>query len=547
VDGETSSADSQALLRYAEIGLRIDTQTEIDAARLRSVLDEFAATCTEYRLGIDGRLADGLLEIAWRNRQHDMWVRRIAQQFIDADAGAVQASTPNAAVLSMAVGAGTSLAALLQAVLANLPPEIAAQVQALLDAGDVQDALVVMGVLPADAVASAEGSDDGIYAGVLEPGSADTLDGSGSASNTGEAQAFLQWASNLLNSAGAGISTGQVDVGKALDALGELKDLVIGDNPLPFAIAGGVATSATSAAGDLESSSNCDLAKLQAAQATQEFTQNQSGDTGRRLAQAYAALIAACGPGAMASTALYTAGGTSLIGPPIGIDKGGFDSAANNHNGLGGGDQDQTAGWLSQSGDGSDSDVSRLDLSSTDASAAGAMDSATGGTGAGGIAAAYPDGAKPPKGTAEGDAWRYQRYQDRGGLLSFDDWYSLSRGGRSGGASHQAIQQEIVDQFRSDFPNAQGAQKEYAVLGSGRWADAFWPTGPNDKPVYHQIGGLNPQRGDPIARERQAIADIRSVVGDNADIYFWNRDDPSAPPLINPDKQPGWYPPSMGD
>ena len=60
MDAETSSADPQALLAYAEVGLRIDADLEARAMRLAAVLDQFAATCTEYKLGIDGRMADPL-------------------------------------------------------------------------------------------------------------------------------------------------------------------------------------------------------------------------------------------------------------------------------------------------------------------------------------------------------------------------------------------------------------------------------------------------------------------------------------------------------
>jgi hypothetical protein len=148
VDGETSSADPQALLRYAEIGLRVDTNMEIEAARLRVILDEFAATCTEYKLGIDGTLTNRLLDIAARNRRHNMWVRRIAQQFIDADAGALGQTSLSAAPTAGANASGLDLASLLQAVLALMPPQTAATVVMLLMAGNVRDGLGLAGVLP---------------------------------------------------------------------------------------------------------------------------------------------------------------------------------------------------------------------------------------------------------------------------------------------------------------------------------------------------------------------------------------------------------------
>jgi len=145
---------------------------------------------------------------------------------------------------------------------------------------------------------------------------------------------------------------------------------------------------------------------------------------------------------------------------------------------------------------------------------------------------------KPKRGTREGEVWRYTRYKLRGakkpqgGKLTFREWMKRSRGTRGGGPNHEAIQKK-----RS--LEVEGADTEVQV--GDRFADAYWPDGPNGKPVYHQIGGRN-KRGDPIIREREAINDIRNVVGDDADIWFWDKNDPSAktPTLINPDKQPGW-------
>ncbi len=147
-----------------------------------------------------------------------------------------------------------------------------------------------------------------------------------------------------------------------------------------------------------------------------------------------------------------------------------------------------------------------------------------------------PAGDKAPKGTPEGDKWRYERYKAEGGTKDFDDWYKISRGGRGGGPGHQAIQNDLVTR--------PGARKEVTV--GNRAADAYWPPdtpGAGSKPVYHQIGGKNPGRGDPIHREREAIRDLRKVLGDDADIWFWDKTNPSAPPLKNPDKMPGWVEP----
>src|SRR3954470_23024113 len=68
-DSETSSADPAARIAYSEAGLRLDAELDVWAIRLRAVLDEFAATCTEYHTGIHGSLADGLRDLAQRNRE----------------------------------------------------------------------------------------------------------------------------------------------------------------------------------------------------------------------------------------------------------------------------------------------------------------------------------------------------------------------------------------------------------------------------------------------------------------------------------------------
>ncbi len=144
---------------------------------------------------------------------------------------------------------------------------------------------------------------------------------------------------------------------------------------------------------------------------------------------------------------------------------------------------------------------------------------------------------KPAKGTVEGDDWRYKRYQEEGGQLDFDEWFKRSRGGRSGGPGHQEIQTALTD-------GVKGAEKEVQI--GDRFADAYWPPGSNGnvKPVYHQIGGLNPVRGDPIMREREAIDDLRKTLGNDVDIYFWDKTKPGSQPIINPDKLKSWMKPT---
>ena len=112
----------------------------------------------------------------------------------------------------------------------------------------------------------------------------------------------------------------------------------------------------------------------------------------------------------------------------------------------------------------------------------------------------------PPKGTLEGDAARYDRYVAGSGDLSYDEWYPLSRGGRGGDAAHSQIQNAL---------EAQGYQTEYQI--GDRWVDAY------TEGEIHQIGELN-GRGDPVARERDAINDIlNSPEYNNETIYFWDK------------------------
>jgi hypothetical protein len=103
--------------------------------------------------------------------------------------------------------------------------------------------------------------------------------------------------------------------------------------------------------------------------------------------------------------------------------------------------------------------------------------------------------ATVPEGVDKEDRRRYEEYvkeklEAKKEAKDYDDWFPLSRGGRAGGEAHQAIQNEL---------EKKGLDKE--VQFGNRFADNA------SKDEIHQIGGLN-QRGDPIARERDAIFDI---------------------------------------
>jgi hypothetical protein len=82
------------LVAFADVELRIAAQLEASGARLSGVLTEFAATCREYPLGIDASLADPLRAHARRVADDALWVRRVAEQFAQADAAAALAAAP---------------------------------------------------------------------------------------------------------------------------------------------------------------------------------------------------------------------------------------------------------------------------------------------------------------------------------------------------------------------------------------------------------------------------------------------------------------------
>jgi hypothetical protein len=135
------------------------------------------------------------------------------------------------------------------------------------------------------------------------------------------------------------------------------------------------------------------------------------------------------------------------------------------------------------------------------------------------------------KGTPLADDARYARYRKKGGELPFDDWYSKSRGGRGGGPEHQQRVDEILKEFGPTTTTERSA--------GNRFADAYTPPQGGEKAKYHQVGDTN-KRGDPIARERRAIDDIRRTPeGKDADIIFYPKD-ATKEPLINPDRDPRW-------
>ena len=130
--------------------------------------------------------------------------------------------------------------------------------------------------------------------------------------------------------------------------------------------------------------------------------------------------------------------------------------------------------------------------------------------------------AKPPRFTRLGDVWRWLRYRAAKGRKGFSEWLESSRGSRSGGPNHQAIQDRLL---------ANGGDPEVPI-GSNA-ADARWPQGTNGaaRDTYHQIGELNEVRGDPINRERVNFEDMFNHFrrrGQDVEFWFWDRNNPGA-------------------
>lgn len=70
-------------------------------------------------------------------------------------------------------------------------------------------------------------------------------------------------------------------------------------------------------------------------------------------------------------------------------------------------------------------------------------------------------------------------------------------------------------------------------VGPSNAADAYWPKGSGGAPrdTYHQIGELNPTRGDPINRERLNFEQMFNYfrrLGEDVEMQFWDRNSPTA-------------------
>src|SRR6266851_9683469 len=142
---ETSSAEPSALFAYATTGLNIDAQLEASSTRLAMALDEFAATCREYPLGINGSLGDQLRNYARRTSEGDLWVRRVGEQFLLADQGPVTATLDSGSSVADWSG-GRKIEAALQRAIAKLPAALAEQVRALLTPENIATLVIILGI-----------------------------------------------------------------------------------------------------------------------------------------------------------------------------------------------------------------------------------------------------------------------------------------------------------------------------------------------------------------------------------------------------------------
>jgi hypothetical protein len=79
------SAEPLKLIRYLQGAQHVNTHLHNEASRLAHALTQFSAGCTEYSIGVDGRLADALRGHVARTAPNDQWVGQVAQQFMSSD------------------------------------------------------------------------------------------------------------------------------------------------------------------------------------------------------------------------------------------------------------------------------------------------------------------------------------------------------------------------------------------------------------------------------------------------------------------------------
>lgn len=83
------SAETNQLISYTKHAASLNTHLRAEASRLGAALDHFAATCTEYRLGIDESMAADLNTYVARIAPTDDWVGQVGSEFRHVDSGTV--------------------------------------------------------------------------------------------------------------------------------------------------------------------------------------------------------------------------------------------------------------------------------------------------------------------------------------------------------------------------------------------------------------------------------------------------------------------------
>lgn len=152
MDADTSSANPDALFSFATTGVMVSAELEAAAARLQVALDEFAATCREYQLGINGSAAIPLRDHARRIADHALWVRHVADQFVLADQGTVgEADGSVMGTLQIATPVSewdiaSKIEAALERTIARLPLALANQLRALLTPENIATVAVILAV-----------------------------------------------------------------------------------------------------------------------------------------------------------------------------------------------------------------------------------------------------------------------------------------------------------------------------------------------------------------------------------------------------------------
>lgn len=80
-----SSAEPRQLIGYASSAAAINGRLANEARVLRAALEGFAASCTEYAIGVGPGLVEPLDAHVRRTMPADEWVRQVARQFLAAD------------------------------------------------------------------------------------------------------------------------------------------------------------------------------------------------------------------------------------------------------------------------------------------------------------------------------------------------------------------------------------------------------------------------------------------------------------------------------